>query len=95
MADLRCVGRDCNFRATEVLDRLIRDMIVLNTSHNEVRTACLNESSPDLEMGLKTANSYIALAVNNAIVKWPAQRPTLEVLTEDMLRQLRLANTRN
>ena len=57
VADIRCIGRECNFGASEVLDRLIRDMIVLNTPHNEVRRACLRESSPTLEMVLKIANS--------------------------------------
>ena len=95
MADLRCIGRDCNCGATEVLDRLIRDMDVLKTPHNVVRTACLNESSPTLSMVLKTANSYIALAVSNAIVKGHTQGPTPEVLTEERLRQPRLAKTRN
>ena len=56
VADLRCIGRDCNYGASQVLDRLIRDMIVLNTPHNEVRRACLRESSPTLEMVLKIAN---------------------------------------
>ena len=69
--DLRCISRDCNFGASEVLDRLIRDVIVLNTPHNEVRRACLRESSPTLEMVLKIANSYVALAASDAIVKGP------------------------
>ena len=100
--DLRCIGRDCNFGVSEVLDRLIRDMIVLNTPHNEVRRACLRESSPTLEI----ANSYIALAASDAIVKGPTQGPTpeelaaeklhqLEVLAVEKLRQPRRAKTSN
>ena len=106
VADLRCIGLDCNFRASDVLDRLIRDMIVLNTPHNEVRRACLRESSPTLEMVLKIANSYIALAASDAIVKGPTQGPTPEehaaeklhqpeVLAVEKLRQPRRAKTSN
>ena len=87
VADLRCIGRDCNFVASEVLNRLIRDMIVLNTPHNEVRRACLRESSPTLEMVLKIANSYVALAASDAIVKGPTQGPTPEVLAAEKLHQ--------
>ena len=87
VAGLRCIGRDCNFGASEVLDRLIRDMIVLNTPHNEVRRACLRESSPTLEMVLKIANSYVALAASGAIVKGPTQGPTPEVLAAEKLHQ--------
>ena len=87
VADLRCIGRDCNFGASDVLDRLIRDMIVLNTPHNEVRRACLRESSPTLEMVLKIANSYIALAASDAIVKGPTQGPTPEELAAEKLHQ--------
>ena len=87
VADLRCIGRDCNFGASDVLDRLIRDMIVLNTPHNKVRRACLRESSPTLEMVLKIANSYIALAASDAIVKGPSQGPTPEVLAVEKLHQ--------
>ena len=87
VADLRCIGRDCNYGASQVLDRLIRDMIVLNTPHNEVRRACLRESSPTLEMVLKIANSYVALAASDAIVKGPTQGPTPEVLAVEKLHQ--------
>ena len=76
VADLRCIGHDCNYGPSQVLDRLIRDMIVLNTPHKEVRRACLRESSPSLEMVLKIANSYVALAASDAIVKGPTQGPT-------------------
>ena len=87
VADLRCIGRDCNFGASEVLDRLIRDMIVLNKPHNEVRRECLRESSPTLDMVLKIANSYVALAASDAIVKGPTQGPTPEVLAVEKLHQ--------
>ena len=62
-------------------------MIVLNTPHNEVRRACLRESSPTLEMVLKIANSYVALAASDAIVKGPTQGPTPEVLDVEKLHQ--------
>ena len=87
VADLRCIGRDCNYGASQVLDRLIRDMIVLSTPHNEVRRACLRESSPTLEMVLKIANSYVALAASDAIVKGPTQGPTPEVLAVEKIHQ--------
>ena len=95
VADLRCIGRDCNFGASEVLDRLIRNMIVLNTPHNEVRRACLKEPSPTLDGVLKTANSYVALAASDAIVKGPTQGPTPEVLAVEKLRQPRRTKTGN
>ena len=95
VADLRCIGRDCNFGASEVLDRLIRDMLVLNTPHNEVRRACLREYSPTLEMVLKITNSYVALAASDAIAKGPTQGPTPEVLAVEKLRQPRRAKTSN
>ena len=85
VADLRWIGRDSNYGALQVLDRLIRDMIVLNTPHNEVRRECLRESSPSLEMVLKIANSYVALAASDAIVKGPTQGPTPEVLAVEKL----------
>ena len=95
VADLRCIGRDCNFGASEVLDRLIRDMIVLNTPHNEVRRACLKEPSPTLDGVLKTANSYVALAASDAIVKGPTKGPTPEVLAVEKFRQPRRTKTGN
>ena len=95
VAYLHCIGRNCNFGSSEVLDRLIRDMIVLNTPDNEIRTACLKQSSPTLEMVLKTANSYVTLAASDAIVKGPTQGPTPEVLAVKKLRQLRRAKTSN
>ena len=95
VADLRCIGSDCNFGASEVLDRLIRDMLVLNTPHNEVRRACLREYSPTLEMVLKITNSYVALAASDAIAKGPTQGPTPEVLAVEKLRQPRRAKTSN
>ena len=70
-------------------------MIFLNTPHNHVRRACLRESSPTLEMVLKIANSYVALAASDAIVKGPNQGPTPEVLAVEKLRQPRRAKTSN
>ena len=70
-------------------------MIVLNTPHNEVRRACLRESLPTLEMVLKNANSYVALAASDAIVKGPTQGPPPEVLAVEKLRELRRAKTSN
>ena len=84
VADLRCIGRDCNFGASEVLDWLIRDT-----------TACLKEPSPTLDGVLKTANSYVALAASDAIVKGPTQGPTPEVLAVEKLRQPRRTKTGN
>ena len=51
--------RGCDFGAA--FDRIIRDIIVINTTHDKVRRACLRESSPTRESVLKTANSYVTL----------------------------------
>ena len=45
------------------------------------------KSSPTLEMVLRIANSYVALAASDVIVKWPTQGPTPEVLAVEKLHQ--------
>lgn len=64
VAELRGIARDCNFKCTRddcnhpSVDEHIRDMIILHTPHDHVRTVALQNVNPSLEEVLKIAEIY-------------------------------------
>lgn len=66
VADLRGAARDCHFICgnencrESYVDNQIRDMIVLYTPHDKVRTACLQKSNPTLEEVLQNCSIFEA-----------------------------------
>uniref|UniRef100_A0A5S6QFS9 Peptidase A2 domain-containing protein n=1 Tax=Trichuris muris TaxID=70415 RepID=A0A5S6QFS9_TRIMR len=83
IADLRGVAQDCHYvcdnpKCTAAfVDGLIRDMIILPTPHEQVRTTALQYANPSLDQVISIAQSFEASQSTTATIKggssvsWP------------------------
>jgi len=74
-ADLRGIAHKCNFICKKTgcgeayVDEQIRDVIIKETPHADVRRLCLLEEDPSLDDVLKKANTFITTAETNKVLK--------------------------
>ena len=74
-ADLRGIARNCNFICKKTgcgeayVDEQIRDVIIKETPHADVRRLCLLETDPSLDDVLKKANTFITTAETDKVLK--------------------------
>lgn len=81
-ADLRGIARNCNFvckntECTETyVDDQIRDIIIKETPHADVRRQCLLDSDPSLDEVLKKAETFITTTETDRVLKGEMTEPT-------------------
>ena len=81
-ADLRGLARNCNFVCKNehcgqsYVDEQIRDVIIKETPHADVRRQCLLESDPTLNDILKKAATYITTTETDRVLKGESTDPT-------------------
>jgi len=74
-ARLRGLGKDCAFHCnktgcgTGYLDEQIRDVIIKESPHPDIRRQCLLETNPSLQDVLVKANTYIRTSETDAMLK--------------------------
>lgn len=80
-ADLRGLARNCNFTCKKedcgesYVDDQIRDIIIKETPHADVRRQCLLDPDPTLENVLKKAATYIQTAETDKVLKGETSTP--------------------
>ena len=81
-ADLRGIARNCNFTCKgegcgkSYVDEQIRDVIIKETPHADIRRQCLLESDPSLDDILKKAATYITTTETDRVLKGESSEPT-------------------
>lgn len=99
-ADLRGIARNCNFICKKdgcgesYVDDQIRDMIIKETPHADVRRQCLLEADPTLEFVLKKADTYVTTTETAKVLKGEVLQPTTNQMTASYNRHNYRGNTR-
>ena len=81
-ADLRGIARNCNFICKKTgcnesyVDDQIRDIIIKETPHADVRRQCLLDTDPSLDEVLKKANTFITTTETDKVLKGETTEPT-------------------
>ena len=86
VAELRGIARQCQFKCagdnctSTYVDEMIRDMLILHTPHDTVRTAALQKLKPTLEEVLLIAESFMSTSsATNSIKQQQSQEKVPEV----------------
>jgi len=80
-ADLRGLARNCNFTCKKedcgksYVDDQIRDIVIKETPHADVRRQCLLDPDPTLENVFKKAATYIQTAETDKVLKGETSTP--------------------
>lgn len=81
-ADLRGIARNCNFVCKNTdcgesyIDDQIRDVIIKETPHADVRRQCLLDTDPSLDDVLKKAETFITTTETDRVLKGEMTEPT-------------------
>ena len=75
-ANLRGLAKDCNFRCKSdqcnnksYVDEQIRDVIIKETPHADIRRQCLQDPDPTLQSVLQKATAYIKTSQTDQVLK--------------------------
>ena len=75
IATLRGISKDCNFICSRdgcdqsYVDELMRDLIIKETPHADVRRHCLTQTNPSLDDVLKVAATYVRTLETDRVIQ--------------------------